>query len=395
VPVYSSELSDDDERGVALAQEFQANILGLNIAFLINVLLTHHLGKTSQWAWRLPIITMQLFPAAMFAITNLLPETPRWYVMHEKSTQAERSIATVWGSDAVSSRMSELQEAHKREQDEGGTISYADLCIPGRDQFHPTVVTVMGQVNQALTGYGAVSVYGPQIFELLGFGVSTSEWLTLGNYVFYLAMMTFAWLLIDRKGRRWLLTRGALWLAVSFALLTLLGGLAYNKANLNIPLLATGIPGIVTLYGATAVFGIGWLVPPWLIPTEIYPSTARAHGAAISVIVWGLANFAVTLLTPIGFNNLEYGLFAVFCVTNVVSGVWTWMYCPETGRRSFEENQEFFSEAKDIGDWKVRIVREGEFAGLPKEDGGDEEGAQAKADGDEDGEREPLLGGRD
>jgi hypothetical protein len=26
------------------------------------------------------------------------------------------------------------------------------------------MVTVMCQVNQALTGYGAVSVYGPQIF---------------------------------------------------------------------------------------------------------------------------------------------------------------------------------------------------------------------------------------
>jgi hypothetical protein len=41
VPVYSSELSSDDARGTALAQEFQANILGLNVAFLINLLLTH------------------------------------------------------------------------------------------------------------------------------------------------------------------------------------------------------------------------------------------------------------------------------------------------------------------------------------------------------------------
>ena len=39
----------------------------------------------------------------------------------------------------------------------------------------PTVITVMGQVNQALTGYGAISVYRPQIFELLGFEVTTAE----------------------------------------------------------------------------------------------------------------------------------------------------------------------------------------------------------------------------
>jgi hypothetical protein len=28
------------------------------------------------------------------------------------------------------------------------------------------MVTIMCQINQALTGYGAVSVYGPQIFEV-------------------------------------------------------------------------------------------------------------------------------------------------------------------------------------------------------------------------------------
>lgn len=388
VPVYSAELSADDARGTALAQEFQANILGLNLAFIVNVLLTHSLGKDSQWAWRAPIFIMQVFPLAMVAITNLLPETPRWCVMHEQGEKAERAIAKVWGEEEVEERIDELNQAHRKEQ-EDGTTSYADMLIPSRSQFHPTVVTVMGQVNQALTGYGAVSVYGPQMFGLLGFSVSDSEWLTMGNYLFYLGMMTFAWILIDRQGRRWLLVRGAFWLAVSFALLAILGGLAHNREQLHIPLLATGIPGIVVLYMATAVFGIGWLVPPWLIPVEIYPSTARAQGAAISVVVWGLANFAVTLLTPIGFNGLQYGLLAVFCGTNAVAGVWTWLYCPETGNRSFEENQEFFEEAAEIGQWGVNQVRNGEFKRLPNNSNKDANGKQ------DDGEIEPLLRPRD
>lgn len=48
VPVYSSELSEDEARGKALAQEFQANILGLNIAFAVNIACTHTLGKSSE-----------------------------------------------------------------------------------------------------------------------------------------------------------------------------------------------------------------------------------------------------------------------------------------------------------------------------------------------------------
>ncbi|KIW89651.1 uncharacterized protein Z519_09807 [Cladophialophora bantiana CBS 173.52] len=45
VPVYSSELQEDDARGTALAQEFQANIFGLNMAYILNVGVTHSLGK--------------------------------------------------------------------------------------------------------------------------------------------------------------------------------------------------------------------------------------------------------------------------------------------------------------------------------------------------------------
>ena len=110
-----------------------------------------------------------------------------------------------------------------------------------------------------------------------------------------------------------------------FLLLTLFGGLAMNADQLGISQIAVAIPGSVTLYIATAAFGIGWLSQVWLIPTEIYPSSGRAQGAAISVVIWGFANFAVTLLTPIGFNNLNYWLFLVFAVTNAFAGWWTWV----------------------------------------------------------------------
>lgn len=397
VPVYSSELQEDDARGTALAQEFQANILGLNMAFGINVAVTHALGKWSPWAWRVPILVMQVYPALLCAGAGLLPETPRWCVLHGDHERAKRCLRRVFGDDEdeqqVEERIEALVEANKREQEEG-RVSYADMLWPpthvfrrrsGDDdddhdhddedddenkdqeagsQFHPTVVTVMGQVNQALTGYGAVSVYGPQIFGLLGFGVGEAEFLTLGNYVFYLGMMTAAWVLIDRLGRRRLMIHGAAWLAVSFALLTVLGGLA-SRHHQDMPSLATAIPGVAVLYAATAVFGIGWLVPPWLIPTEIYPSTARAQGAAVSVVVWGLANCAVTFLTPIGFNNLRHYLFLVFAGTNAVAGLWTYLYCPESGNRTFEENQEFFRAAAHQGSWIVSRVNGGEFTVLP------------------------------
>ncbi|KAK5156096.1 hypothetical protein LTR04_005677 [Oleoguttula sp. CCFEE 6159] len=375
IPVYSSELSEDEARGKAMAQEFQSNIFGLNMAFALNLVVTICLGKQNQWAWRVPIIVMQLYPVSLFAFIGRLPESPRWFVSNDKKDVAKDALEYIYGEEEGEKKFDELVESHDKEADE--TVTYKDMFTPSNPQFHPTMITVMGQVNQALTGYGAVSVYGPQIFQLLGMGVRNSEYLTQGNYVSYFFLMTFAWLLIDAVGRRKLLLGGSLVLTVCFFLLTLFGGLAMHAEDLHIPQLPPAIAGFVALYVATGAFGIGWLATVWLTPTEIFPTTARAQGTAISVVIWGLANFAVTLMTPIMFNNLKYWIFLVFGFTNAFAGVWTYLYTLESGGRSFEENQQFFEEAKEVGSWRVGRVKKGEYKRMPYPS--------------EDGERAPLL----
>lgn len=213
--------------------------------------------------------------------------------------------------------------------------------------------------------------------QLLGFGVKKAEYLTQANYISYFILMTLAWILIDAVGRRKLLLGGSAVLTGCFLLLGLFGGLAMSDTS------GTGAPailGTISLFAATGAFGIGWLVPPWLIPTEIYATTARAQASAISVIVWGLANFAVTLLSPILFNNLDHWIFVIFAATNAFAGLWTYFYLPESGGRSFEDNQQFFEDAKEEGTWRVAKVAGGEYRRLAY--GGNVE---------EEGEIEPLL----
>lgn len=214
---------------------------------------------------------------------------------------------------------------------------------------------------------------------MLGFGVKEAEYITQANYISYFILMTVAWILIDAIGRRKLLIGGSVILTTCFALLTLFGALAVTSPSpASSPPGAPAILGTITLFVATGAFGIGWLATVWLIPTEIYATTARAQASAISVVVWGLANFAVTLLTPLLFNNLEFWIFLVFAVTNAVAGLWTYTYLPETGGRSFEDNLRFFEDAKEEGTWRVAKVQDGVYRRLAY--GGDLEG-----------ENQPLL----
>jgi MFS family permease len=163
IPTYSSELSADDSRGKALAQEFQSNIFGLVMAFGINLGVTIALGKWSQWAWRTPIIVMQIYPVLLMAFVERLPESPRWFIFNDRHEDAKKALDNIYGDEAKE-KLDELVDQHEKEKDEA--IGYLDMVNPKHPQFHPTMVTIMCQVNQALTGYGAVSVYGPQIFEV-------------------------------------------------------------------------------------------------------------------------------------------------------------------------------------------------------------------------------------
>ena len=326
VPVYSSELNEEDGRGRAIAQEFQANIFGLNIAFILNIIMTRSLGKFSQWAWRTPIIAMNLFPVVLLFYIFRLPESPRWFMHKERDDDAQGALKEIYGEgDEAKDKFKQLKQAS--EEESSRTVRYRDMLLIGGSQFHPTMLTIMGQVNQALTGYGCISVYGPQIFELLGFNTIQAEYLTLGNYLMYLGLMTVAWMTIDVYGRRRQMVWGSVTLVACFALLAVFGGIVMED-SIHVPRLPFAIPGIAVLYIATSAFGIGWLPQPWLIPTEIYPSTARAQGAAISVVVWGFMNFAVPFLSPIFFNNLKYWIFLIFAGTNALAGALTYVSLP-------------------------------------------------------------------
>jgi len=68
----------------------------------------------------------------------------------------------------------------------------------------------------------------------------------------------------------------------------------------------------------------------------------------------------------------------VFAGTNLFAGLWTYFYLPESGNRSFDQNQDFFEDANKAGTWRVKGVKGGAYLKLPYGE-------------DDDAERTPLL----
>jgi Sugar (and other) transporter len=68
------------------------------MAFSINLDVTISLGKDNQWAWRIPIVIMQVFPLILMSIICRLPETPRWFFSMHRKESAKRALKVMhWG----------------------------------------------------------------------------------------------------------------------------------------------------------------------------------------------------------------------------------------------------------------------------------------------------------
>jgi len=97
---------------------------------------------------------MNIWPIALMSLIQFLPESPRFYVYHDRKEDATEALKRIYSSDDAKAKLKELQEAHDKEP---SSISYTNMLTPGHEQFHPTCLTVMAQINQAFTGHGGTS----------------------------------------------------------------------------------------------------------------------------------------------------------------------------------------------------------------------------------------------
>lgn len=105
-------------------------------------------------------------------------------------------------------------------------------------------------------------------------------------------------------------------------------------------------------------FGSSWGPVPWAMPAEVFPSSLRAKGVALSTCSNWLNNFIIGLITPpliSGTKNFgAYVFFAAFCV---FSGVWVFFCVPETMGRSLEEMDHVFRDAGGSEEEEIRKLR--------------------------------------
>lgn len=373
-PLYISEISPPEIRGALLVLEEFSIVSGIVIAFWITYG-TQYIS--SEWSWRLPFL-LQIIPGLILGAGIIfLPFSPRWLVSKGRDKEALESLAKLRQLPTTDTRVLKewydiraevafkkeiSRERHPKLQDRSKTsrikleiASWTD-CFK-RGCWRRTHVGVGLMFFQQFVGINALIYYSPTLFERLGQDHSMQLILSgVLNITQLVGVASSVWTM-DRFGRRPLLLCGSAAMFVSHLIIAVLVGKFSDDWQHHRP---EGWASVAFLFFYMLSFGASWGPVPWAMPAEIFPSSLRAKGVALSTCSNWLNNFIIGLITPPLVQNTGYGAYTFFAVFCLLSLVWTFFFVPETNGRSLEQMDHVFRDFSNEEEEarRVRIEQE-------------------------------------
>jgi sugar porter (SP) family MFS transporter len=338
-PVFIAESSVASIRGRLLVFYQVATVIGIILGYLVALALS----ATESWRW---ILGVAAVPSVLITVVLCrLPDTPRWYVMKGRVSEAREvliGIGSAGPSSDVESELAEIQAALSEER--GGAVRE----MFRRPYLRAAIFVVGLGFFVQITGINAIVNYSPLIFKAMGF---QGNFLLLGlpaliQVLGLISVLTSA-MLVERLGRRPVLLTGIATMVVANALLVWVFAGTTNVAGTTAVL---GFVGVL-LINVGFTFGFGALV--WVYAGESFPARLRSLGASAMLTSDLVANAIVVYY----FLDLleKFGgavAFAVFGVLGLAAFVFVFVFAPETKGRPLEDIRHFWENG---GRWPTQL----------------------------------------
>jgi sugar porter (SP) family MFS transporter len=319
-PMYIAEIAPPKDRG-RLAGMFQFNIVfGIVVAFLSNALLAG-IGENA-WRWMLGVAVV---PSLAYTVMCFgIPESPRW-LLTRKGDRA-KGLA-VLGRIQPEATQTDLE----RQANEIVAASSEQTSAKGFWSMRlrvPIMLAFLVAFFNQMSGINAILYFAPRIFEMTGLGTKAALLQSIGIGVTNL-IFTFVGLgLIDRLGRRTLLTIG------SYGYIASLGLCAWAFFTHHYVI----VPACIFAFIAAHAVGQGTVI--WVLISEIFPNQYRAAGQSLgSATHWIFAALLTTFFPALVTAFAPGYIFTFFAVMMVLQLIWVRTTVPETKGVSLEQIQ--------------------------------------------------------
>ncbi|KAK0306621.1 hypothetical protein LTR54_009275 [Friedmanniomyces endolithicus] len=377
-PIYISEIAPPAIRG-RLTGFFESSYqIGAVIGFWINYGIVHNIPKDSSTAWRIPM-GVQLIPAGLLALgLPFLRESPTWLLKRGRDEEAYKSLSYLRNLPIDHHYIAEDvgfvkgQIMHERAMTTGDRPTFAafikgaskEALMKGmRNRFALVFFMFMWQ---GWSGAAAINHYSPTIFASVGL-TDITLWTGVYGLIKALGSIIFFTFFVDTFGRKmpWIFSS----LACAACQYYLAGYIAVanpsSPANLAHPSASTVAGGkaataAIMIFGATWSFGANGL--PWIISSEIFPSSLRSISgpwAGMSVWLW---TFVVTKALPSMYTSMGYGVYVFFATMLVLASVYAWFFIYETKGLRIDQMDELFGFVRPGTDYPAKALGEDDEA---------------------------------
>ncbi|WP_437922127.1 sugar porter family MFS transporter [Sphingobacterium sp. LRF_L2] len=338
-PMYISELAVPQYRGRLVSLYQLAVTIGFLGAYVVNyILMEYAMGEAvnlqSSWlrlvfhqeVWRGMLGVSGLPAVFFFIIIFLIPESPRWLVMHGKTKKAKAVFQRIYGSENTALfEVQKIQDASTGDK----KVDWKLLGKPGvrKAVWIGAAIAILGQ----FMGVNAVLYYGPTIFE--SSGISGGDSLFYQVIVGLVNVLTtiLAVFIIDRIGRKKLVYLGVSGMIV---FLLLIGFYFFWGTAIGLPSLFMLICFLAYVF--CCAISISAVI--WVLLSEMYPNSIRGLAMSIAGLSLWLGTYLIGQLTPWLLEILSPGgtffLFAGMCVPYMLI---VWKLVPETTGKSLED----------------------------------------------------------
>jgi SP family xylose:H+ symportor-like MFS transporter len=291
-PMYVAEFAPRAVRGQLGAYQQIAIAGGIAIVLFVNWGIA--VQGDDVWVlntgWRYMMVSLAVPALAFFWLSFTVPESPSWLVKHGRIEEARRALSQSADPDEVNSMLEELAK------DSGVAQKPAPLLAFGA---RVVMIGIALSLLQQLMGLNAISYYGPQILQRMGFHMDAAFLGVLIARSLNLLATMIVVLIVDRVGRKPLLIFGALIMGSSMMAI----GVLFGNDN-------TGAYGLAAM--CCYMMGLGMSFGPivWILMSEIFPTPIRGQAMSVAISAqWG-ANFLVSFTFPMMFGNSDLNAFA-------------------------------------------------------------------------------------
>lgn len=219
VPLYLAECLTADKRGFGTGMFQFMLTVGLVFAALVGLGFAMHVDSVSakgtaeqiweakDFAWR-AIFWACAVPGVIFTLgAFFVSESPRWLFKKNREDAALKALERSRGAEAAKKELAEMASASNEESSEEKSAAPKDSIFKKKYIVPFVIAVVILACNQA-TGINSVLAYIVDILKQAGLDGSVANRGDLTVKILNMLMTIVAMILVDRKGRKFLLTLG-------------------------------------------------------------------------------------------------------------------------------------------------------------------------------------------